>query len=128
MDDRGLIGHRVIGKVLPCIDHRPWTGRHARFRGLAGTTGDYIRMSGEYSSVKDHGGSKQAREDCSDALLFAANLFRQLEVDGDFRLNLDRLTVKQIRLVFPLFHRIRGGFGQLGIAAQHFHVSDVAGF
>jgi len=55
-------------------------------------------------------------------------LFGQLEVDGDLRLNLNRLAVEQVWLVFPLFNRIRGGLGQLRITAQHLDASDVACF
>jgi hypothetical protein len=55
-------------------------------------------------------------------------LFGQLEVDGDLRLNLNRLAVEQVRLVFPLFNRIRGGLGQFRITAQHLDASDVACF
>ena len=56
------------------------------------------------------------------------NLFGKLKVDGDLSLNFYRLAVQQIRLILPLLDRVRGGFGQLRIAAQHLHLSDVTCF
>ncbi len=60
--------------------------------------------------------------------LLAENLFRQLEVDGDLGLNFDRFAVEQVWFVLPLFDRFRGGAGELRVSAQHFNVTDVAGF
>jgi len=56
------------------------------------------------------------------------SLFGKLKVDGDLSLNFYRLAVQQIRLILPLLDRVRGGFGQLRIAAQHLHLSDVTCF
>lgn len=51
---------------------------------------------------------------------------RQAEVDRNLRLNLDWLSVEQIRLVFPAFDRIGGGASELLISAQNFYIRNVA--
>jgi len=71
---------------------------------------------------------RDTRSSFTHPVIIAANLLGQLEVDGDLRLNLDRLAIEQIGLVLPLFDRICGGLRQLRIAAQHFHLGDVTVF
>ena len=54
------------------------------------------------------------------------SLVRQLEVHRDLRLDLDRLAVEQVRLVFPLLDSIGGSSGQLRIPAQNLDVRDLS--
>lgn len=45
---------------------------------------------------------------CEGRIEISTTLLRQIEIDGDAGLNFDRLAVKQVRLVLPLFDGLHG--------------------
>lgn len=56
---------------------------------------------------------------------FFSNLLN-FEVDGDLRLNLDRLAVEIIRFISPLPHSLKGSGREQKRSAQHFRIYDMA--
>src|SRR5438552_7334794 len=54
------------------------------------------------------------------------NLFWKLEVHGDLGLNLNRVTVQVVGLVFPLLHRINSGLRNDRFTADGLYRSDAA--
>ena len=46
---------------------------------------------------------------------------RQLELHRDLRLNLNRLTIQQIRFVLPLLHRVNRGVCELRVSIENLY-------